>query len=103
MAQAPVLNALFGKVQQDPQLKDKLKFMAVAQAQEGPPLQFWKGFHKVPFPLIPDPKSALGDALKFHPYPVSVVLDKSGKILWVHIGTFESADETLKAIKAVVK
>jgi hypothetical protein len=30
-------------------------------------------------------------------------MDKSGKILWVHIGELESAEEALKGITAVVK
>lgn len=32
-----------------------------------------------------------------------MVLDKSGKIVWLHVGAFDNADEALKGIKAVVK
>jgi peroxiredoxin len=60
-------------------------------------------FHKVPFPLVPDPDSTFGKALNFTPYPVTVILDKTGKIVFVHIGAFESVDEVLPKIKAVVK
>ena len=42
-------------------------------------------------------------ALNFTPYPVTVILDNTGKIVFVHIGAFESADEVLGKIKAVVK
>jgi predicted transcriptional regulator len=41
--------------------------------------------------------------LNFTPYPVTVVLDKTGKVLFVHIGAFDNADEVLAKIKAVVK
>ena len=41
--------------------------------------------------------------MNFSAYPVTVVLDRSGKILFVHIGAFENAGEVLKGIKAVVK
>jgi len=103
MHQAPVLNNLFAMVQQDPKLKEKIKFLAVGQGDAADKLMLWKAFHKVPFPLIPDVDSAFGKALNFSPYPVTVILDKTGKILVVHIGAFESADEVLKDIKKVVK
>jgi peroxiredoxin len=103
MAQAPVMNALFAKVQADPQLKDKLKFVGTGQGNDAAPLKMWQAFHKVPFPLVPDPDSSFGKALNFTPYPVTVVLDKTGKILFVHIGAFESADEVLTKLKAIVK
>jgi len=103
MAQAPVMNALYNKVQADPQLKDKLKFIGTGQGNEAPQLKMWQAFHKVPFPLVPDPDSSFGKAMNFTPYPVTVILDKTGKILFVHIGAFESADEVLPKIKAVVK
>jgi len=101
--QAPVLNQLYNQVQQDAALKDKVKFMSVGQSNDDSAVKMWKAFHKVPFPVIADPNSGLGKALNFSPYPVSMLVDKSGKILWVHIGSFESADEALKGIKAVAK
>jgi hypothetical protein len=103
MHQAPALNQLYNLAQQDAALKDKLKFMSVGQRNDEGAAKMWKAFHKVPFPVIPDPDAGLGKALGFSPYPISMVVDKSGKILWVEIGAFESADEALKAIKAVVK
>ena len=87
----------------DPQLKDKLKFVGAGQGNEAPQLKMWQAFHKVPFPLVPDPDNSFGKALNFTPYPVTVILDKTGKIVFVHIGSFENADEVLAKIKAVVK
>lgn len=103
MVQAPVMNALFAKVEADPQLKGKLKFVGAGQGNEEPQLKMWQAFHKVPFPLVPDPDSSFGKALNFTPYPVTVILDKTGKVVFVHIGAFESVDEVLPKIKAVVK
>ncbi len=103
MAQAPVMNALFNKVEADAQLKGKVKFVGTGQGNEAAQLKMWQAFHKVPFPLVPDPDSSFGKALNFTPYPVTVLLDKTGKILMVHIGTFENADEVLKQLKTIVK
>jgi thiol-disulfide isomerase/thioredoxin len=103
MAQAPVLNKLYTMVQQDAALKSKLKFLAMGQNNDENAVKMWKAFHKVPFPVLPDTTNTFGKALKFSAYPVTVVLDRSGKILFVHIGTFENAAEVLKGIKAIIK
>ncbi len=103
MHQAPVLNKLYEMVQADAKLKNKIKFISAGQGNDLNAVRMWKAFHKVPFPVLPDPESKLGKALNFSPYPVSVLLDKTGKVVWVHIGAFESADEALRDIKKVVR
>jgi thiol-disulfide isomerase/thioredoxin len=103
MHQAPILNQLYEKVEADPQLKNKIKFIGTGQGNTVVQIKMWKAFNKVPFALVPDPNSTWGKAVNFTPYPVSMVLNKSGKILYVHVGTFENADEVLQKIKAVVK
>ena len=103
MAQAPVLNALYSKVAGDPNLSGKVKFVAAAQGQDAGAANMWKKFKRVPFAVVPDPDSKLGKAMNFSPYPVTVLVDKSGKVLWVHIGSFENADEAFTGIKRAVK
>jgi len=103
LAQVPVINNLFNLVQADAALKDKVKLLALGQGNDDNAMKMWTVFHKMQFPQIPDPKSAWGDAMNFHPYPVSVLVDKTGKVVWVHIGAFESAEEALKEIKAAAK
>jgi peroxiredoxin len=103
MAQSPVMNTLFNMVQQDANLKSKIKFLGLGQGDNEMKMKMWKAFHKVPFPLAPDPNNSFGKALNFTPYPVTVVLDKTGKILFVHIGAFDDANEVLAKIKAIVK
>ncbi len=103
MHQAPFMNQLFDKVQGDPQLKNKLKFIGAGQGNDEVQLKMWKAFNKVPFALVPDPNNGFGKALNFTPYPVTVVLDKTGKIVFAHVGTFDNPDEVLGKIKAVVR
>jgi hypothetical protein len=103
MAQAPVLNVVFQKLQSDPKLKDKIKVLGAAQGQDANNAKMWKVVQKVPFPIVPDKDSKLGNALNFNPYPVTVLLNKSGKVLWVHIGAFDNADEVVQGIKKAVK
>jgi len=103
MAQAPVLNTLFNKVQNDSTLKTKIKFISAGQGNDVGPVMMWKKFHKVPFAVVPDADRKLSTAMKFGPYPVTMLVDKSGKVLWVEVGQFENVDSAFSAIKQVVK
>ena len=103
MHQAPIMNQLYAKVEADAQLKNKLKFIAAGQGNEVGQLKMWKAFNKVPFPLVPDPNQAWGKAVNFTPYPVTMLVNKAGKIVFVHIGAFDNADEVFQKIKAVAK
>ncbi len=98
-----MLNELYNLASQDAALKDKMKFMAIGKDNDETAMKMWKAFHKVPFPMIADPNAIFAKALNFPNYPVTMVLDKSGKIVWVHVGAFQDAEEALKGIKTVVK
>jgi thiol-disulfide isomerase/thioredoxin len=103
MSQAPHLNQLFKMVEGDAQLKGKIKFLAAGQGNNENAVQMWKKFHKVPFPLVADMERALGKAINFEAFPVTLLIDKSGKALWVEVGAMENAEPAFKAIKAAVK
>jgi thiol-disulfide isomerase/thioredoxin len=104
MHQAPYLNAVYKMVQEDAKLKGKVKFLAAGQGNEAVQVKMWKAVQKVPFPLVPDPNNTFGKALNFTPYPVTVVINQAtGKIVWVHIGAFDNAEEAFKEIKKVIK
>ena len=103
MAQAPVLNGVYSKVASDANLKNKVKFVAAAQGQDKAAALMWKKFKNIPFAVVPDADSKLGKAMNFSPYPVTILVDKSGKILWAHVGSFESADEAFTSIKKAAK
>jgi peroxiredoxin len=90
--QAGLMNTIFTRVQQDPGLKNKVKFAAEMQGDAADKVTAWRDQHKIAFPLIPDPESTLGDALNFHPYPVTFVLDKNDKIVYLLVGAMQNSD-----------
>ena len=98
-----MLNELFKKVARDSTLQYKIKFVAAAQGEDQSVVKMWKAVRKVPFPVVPDTDWKLGKAMNFRHYPVTMLVDKSGKVLWVHLGEFENAGEALAAIKMAVK
>jgi thiol-disulfide isomerase/thioredoxin len=101
--QAPHLNNLYNLVNQDAKLKGKLKLLAVGHQDNEMKLKAWKAIQKVPLPLIPDEKGQIFSVMNLPGTPVSMVVDKNGKVHWVHIGAFESADTALKEIKEALK
>ena len=103
--QAGLINTIFNRVQQDPGLKNKVKFAAEMQGDAADKVKAWKDQHKIVFPLIPDPESTLGDALNYHPYPVTFVLDKNGKIVYLLVGAMQNSDvdEVVSWLKDTLK
>jgi peroxiredoxin len=82
-----------------------VKFVAEMQGDAADKVKTWREQHKIDFPLIPDPESTLGDALNYHPYPVTFVLDKNGKIVYLMIGGMRSSDvdEVISWLKDTLK
>jgi hypothetical protein len=103
MAQAPVLNELYRKVAADPTVRSRIKFIAAAQGQGQEAAQMWKRFKRVPFAVVPDPDSKLGAAMNFSPYPVTLLVDKGGTVLWAHVGEFQDADRAFRQIKTAIR
>jgi peroxiredoxin len=66
-------------------------------------LKAWTAIQKVPFPLISDGKGQVFNLLNLPGTPVSIVVDKKGKVHWVEIGAFEKAETALKEIKGALK
>ena len=103
MEQTPVVNRLYNLVAKS-DLKDKVKFIAVGESDNGASLQRFKTAYKVPFPMVPDPDWEIGVAI-FHVSgtPTTVLVDKSGKVLLTEVGFFDNAGAMFKKIKAKLK
>jgi hypothetical protein len=61
--QAPVMNQIFSMVQQDPQLKGRVKFIAIGAGNNEREVQSFREEKKVPFPIVPDPKFLAYEAI----------------------------------------
>ena len=85
-------------------LKDRVKFIAVGESDNGSSLQRFKAAYKVPFPMVPDPDWDIGvDLFHISGTPTTMLVDKSGKVLLVEEGTFDNAGAMFKKIKAKIK
>ena len=103
LAQAPKMNNLYNLIAQNPKLANKVKFIAVGGGDNQFGVTMWRKQLKIPFPVLPDQDTSLTKKLNIPGTPTSMLLDKSGKVLWVHIGAFDSAETAFSEIKAVIK
>jgi hypothetical protein len=99
-----VLYRLYSKVANDPNLKNKIKFIGVAQ-QDQTAVNMWEKVNSVPFAVVPDTDSKLSSAIKFGAVPVTLLVDKSGKVLWVEVGQMDDSDipKAFNGIKNAIK
>ncbi len=97
------MNRLYNLVAKS-DLKDKVKFIAIGESDNGASLRRFKAAYKVPFPMVPDPDWDIGvDVFHIDGTPTTVVVDKLGKVLLVEDGVFDSPAQVFKRLKAIVK
>jgi peroxiredoxin len=101
LAQAPAMNNLFNLVQGS-NLRDRLKFMGVGESDYESALEKFKTDYEVPFPLVSDPHGKIGKALRIRGTPTTVVLDRNGKVLFVHQGVFREAGQIFKKLQSLL-
>ncbi len=97
------MNRLYNLVAKS-DLKDKVKFIAVGASDNASSLRRFKSAYKVPFPMVPDPDWDISvDIFHIDGTPTTVVVDKRGKVLLRESGTFNSAGQVFKKLKARLK
>lgn len=98
-AEAPHVNNLFNKIENNPALKGKIKLVGIGVGNSDYEVGVFKKKYNVPFPLLPD-----GD-FKIHklmgevrtPYFIGVKINSDGshKVFYSKLGAFEGVDQFL--------
>ncbi len=100
--QVPGMNSFFNLVQNS-DLKGKVKFLAVAQGCSADNVRNFKKGYKVPFPMLADPNGTVGQALHIEGVPTTVLLNRNGQALRVHVGDIGSPKKALAELRGLVK
>jgi peroxiredoxin len=103
--EAPDANRLFRLIQQNRRLQStdgapRLKMLGVGFYGKPSEMEVWRIKREVKFPLIPDPKAEVGKALDIPGTPTYVVLDRQGRVVFMHAGAMGSPHEFLRKIMA---
>jgi hypothetical protein len=102
LAQIPGMNSFFNLVQKS-DLKGKVKFMAVAQGCSAADVRNFKKGHKVAFPILADPNGTVGQALGLSGVPTTVIMNRNGQALRVHVGDIGSPKKALAELRGLVQ
>jgi peroxiredoxin len=100
--QVPGMNSFFNLVQNS-DLKGKVRFLAVAQGCSADEVKSFKKRHKVSFPILADPKGTVGRTLGISGVPTTVIMNRNGQALRVHVGDIGSPKKALAELRGLVK
>ncbi|HNS55622.1 MAG TPA: TlpA disulfide reductase family protein [Smithellaceae bacterium] len=98
-ADAPNVNRLYGLIENNPALKNKIKMIGIGAGNTPFEVETYKKKYKVPFPLIPDESftvhKILGEVRT--PYFIAVKIVPSGRteVIYSRLGALENNDTFL--------
>lgn len=99
--QAPLFNHLFLRIQKEPALAQKVKMMAIAVGATPMEVSYLKKEFRISFPIIKDPNFAIHKILGEPKTPLTMMVTKEGKVLFVHPGAVEDLEGFLLRIKKI--
>jgi thiol-disulfide isomerase/thioredoxin len=101
---APEVNRLYRLIENNPRLRGGdgqpavLKMMGVGFYCKQAAMEVWRIKYDVPFPLLPDPQALVGKALDIPGVPTYVLLDRQGRVVFVHAGEIGNPVKFLRRI-----
>jgi hypothetical protein len=95
---APRYNELFARIQSDPDTRKKIKIIGIAAGNNDQEVKIFRDHFQVPYPIIPDPKYVMHEAIGGSPTPFSIFVRREEKekivlVAGTHLGFTEHLDE----------
>jgi len=84
--QRPQINRLFHRVQQTPNLAEKIKFLGIAVGASPMEAAYLVKDTHIPYPVIADESFVVHKQLGEPRTPFNLVTTRQGQVLWVHLG-----------------
>jgi thiol-disulfide isomerase/thioredoxin len=103
----PVLDTVYSTINNDPELRHKVKLVSVAVGNTESEAQNYKRQYKVLYPVLTDFTFAFHKALGNPrvPYTMIVRRDVSGKniVVYTHLGVIQAADSLLNEVRKLLQ
>ena len=96
---APIANQLYNSIKEDKELSKNIKMIGIGLASKSKEIAVYKQKFKVEFPLFPDPQKWAQIKSRVKHVPLTIVVDKSGKVLMSHLGVIRNLDAFLDKIR----
>jgi hypothetical protein len=94
-----VVNRVYNLFKDDKKLSNDIKIIGVGIGTQPEDLAAYKKAFKLEFPLLAGQKEEIQKKLKVPAVPLSVLLDKNGKVLTSHAGLIGNFDAFVGEIK----
>lgn len=98
-ANAPIINRLYQAIQKDADLARDVKIIGICIGNEKTQIDAFRKSFNISFPLFPDEKMAIAEAMDLKETPTMVLATREGKVLWSHSGAIQDFDGMLKELK----
>jgi peroxiredoxin len=96
---APIANQLYRSIKKDKELSKNIKMIGIGLASKSKEIAVYKEKFKVEFPLFADPQKKAKTKSKVKRVPLTILIDKSGKVLMSHLGVIKNLDAFLGKIR----
>jgi thiol-disulfide isomerase/thioredoxin len=96
---APIANQLYKSIKEDKELSKNIKMIGIGLASKSKEIAVYKQKFKVEFPLFPDTQKKVRTKSKVKHVPLTIAVDKSGKVLMSHLGVIKNLDAFLDKIR----
>lgn len=101
--EAPAINQLYNKAEEDPILRDKVRFIGIGAGNSEFEVGIFQKKYKIPFPLFPDPDLSIHKKIGEvrTPYFIGVKINKdgTGKIFFSELGGIKDNSLFLNMIR----
>jgi peroxiredoxin len=96
---APIANQLYRSIKKDKELSKNIKMIGIGLASKSKEIAVYIEKFKVEFPLFADPQKKAKTKSKVKRVPLTILIDKSGKVLMSHLGVIKNLDAFLGKIR----
>lgn len=101
-AEAPALNELYYKIQNNSSLKDRFKLIGIGAGNTTFEVEHFRNTYKIPFPLFPDDvfsiHKKIGDVRTPYFFAVGINKDGTHRILYSHQGRLKNHDKFINML-----
>ena len=100
--QAPILRKLYARIARDPELKGRVKLVALAAGATPEELAYARQEHKADYPMVADPDFAVHKLLGEPKTPFTLLVRRDGTVALTHLGKIDSESAFAAEIRSLL-
>lgn len=100
--QAPLFAGMYSRLSKDPALSSRVAMIGLAAGATEAELDYLRQEGTYPFPVIGDPDYAAHKLLGEPQTPFTFIVDRSGKVLYAHLGVIEDVNGLYQEVQKLL-